>query len=330
MKQKQTGPPKTSRPSSEAEEVGLAAYAYYLPPKTVSLDHLARAGKLESSASVLRSFGFNRAYIAEPPSSSQLAERAVERLFRRCSTQPSDVDAILYSSALPVQAPSRSADPASLFQYPASSLQHRFGMVRANTIGISQAGCVSFLSALRLAADMIRAEPLVHRVLCISCDVLPARVRREVLYNVISDAACAAIVERGAKRDRILAWSQVTKGFYGDSAQRKNEIVAAYFPTARFVIHEALEKARLKLADIRLIIPHNVNRKSWEILLQILEARPSQFYGRNIRMRGHTIAADHVINLQDAVRAGRIRRGENVLLFTFGFGAHWACMILQH
>ena len=43
-----------------------------------------------------------------------------------------------------------------------------------------------------------------------------------------------------------------------------------------------------------------------------------------------TIAADHAINLCDAAKAGKVKPGDYLLLFTFGFGAHWACTILQH
>lgn len=321
---------RTSRRSSEAEAVGLAALAYYLPPKTLSLETLARTGRIESNRKTLREFGFSKVRVAERASAHDLAERAVARLFRRSRIRPADVDVILYASALPIGIPRNPASPAALFHYPATLLQYRFGMPQASVIGISQAGCVSFLSATRLAADMIRAEPPIHRVLCVSSDVLPPAGKREVLYNLISDAACAAIVERRSERNRLVAFSQVTKGFYWDSENKGNEIIASYFPTARFVIQDALEKARLRLSDIRLIIPHNVNRKSWEILLKLLGARKTQFFGRNIGAKGHTIAADNIINLLDAIQSRRIRRGDYVLLFTFGFGAHWACMVLQH
>lgn len=330
MRRRRIGLPRTSRRSSEADAVGLAALAYYLPPKTLSVDGLARAGKLESSKKTLRAFGFARVHVADRTSADNLAEKAVARLFRRSRIRPADIDVILYCSALSMGSSRKTGNPAALFQYPATLLQYRFGMSRANVIGICQAGCVSFLSATRLAADMIRAESQVHRVLCVSSDVLPPAAKREVLYNLISDGACAAVVERHCERNRLVSWSQATKGFYWDSANKENEIIASYFPTARFVIHAALEKARLRLSDIRLIIPHNVNRKSWEILLQLLGARKTQFFGRNIKTKGHTIAADNIINLQDAIRAGRVRRGDYLLLFTFGFGAHWACTILQH
>ncbi len=237
---------------------------------------------------------------------------------------------MLYAAALPEPVRRASRNPAALFRYPAARLQHRLGMTRATVTGIAQAGCVSFLSAMRLAADMIHAEPALRSVLCVSSDVLPPGSKREILYNLISDAACAALVERASPVNRIVAYAQVTKGFYWDSGSKGEEIIASYFPTARFVIQEALDKARLKISDIRLIVPHNVNRQSWEILLKLLGASPDRFFGRNISLKGHTIAADHVINLDDAQRQGLVRPGDYILLFTFGFGAHWGCLILQH
>jgi 3-oxoacyl-[acyl-carrier-protein] synthase-3 len=294
----------------------------------VTLEALARAGKVRSSKQQLRDFGFRKVRLAERSSAYDIAEKTVARLLRGARISPEDVDVLLYASALPETAPSR--DLMDLFRYPATQLQYRFGMSRANVIGVAQAGCVSFLGAIRLAADMIAAEPGVRRVLCVSSDVLPLPAHREVLYNLISDGGCAAMVERGSSVNRIVAYSQVTKGFYWDSKTKGEEIIASYFPTARFVIGEALEKAGLRFSDIKLVIPHNVNRKSWDILLKLFNAPPSQFFGRNIALKGHTIAADNIINLQDACRRGLVKRGDYLLLFTFGFGAHWACMILRH
>ena len=44
----------------------------------------------------------------------------------------------------------------------------------------------------------------------------------------------------------------------------------------------------------------------------------------------HVIAADNWINLRDAAETGRLHHGDKLLLFTFGFGANWACMVLEH
>jgi 3-oxoacyl-[acyl-carrier-protein] synthase-3 len=199
-----------------------------------------------------------------------------------------------------------------------------------------QAGCVSFLSAIRVAGNLIASEPSVSRVLCVSADALPKGSGREVLYNLISDGGAAALVvdcdsaERGAASNRIVAHTHVTKGFFWDPANKGNEIVASYFATARHVIQETLDKAHLNMSEIAMVLPHNVNRRSWDILRELVNIPSERFFGANIARKGHTIAADNVINLCDAVKAGRIKRGDYLLLFTFGFGAHWACTILEH
>jgi 3-oxoacyl-[acyl-carrier-protein] synthase-3 len=311
--------------------IGISTLSYYLPPTRLSVDNLHVRRALNSSKENIRELGFNYVYVVDKQSSYDLAHRAVSKLLRNSKTDPQEIDILLYSNALVDRSfdSSKSKEPINLFQYPATLLQYKFGMQRANAMGISQAGCVSFLNTLRVARDMIIAEPSINKVLCVSADVLPTN-KREVLYNLISDGSCAAVVERKSPHNHLISYAQVTKGFYWDSKTTKNELVASYFPTAVHVINDALKKANLTISDIKLIIPHNVSRKSWSILLNLLGASLSQFFGDNIKKKGHTIAADNIINLQDALEKGLIRKGDYVMLFTFGFGAHWACSIIQH
>ncbi|MGH9204008.1 MAG: 3-oxoacyl-[acyl-carrier-protein] synthase III C-terminal domain-containing protein, partial [Vicinamibacterales bacterium] len=167
------------------------------------------------------------------------------------------------------------------------------------------------------------------RVLCVSADVLPVDRKREIIYNVISDGACALLVERDAVRNRILAHRRVAKGYYWNATTSKNEIVAAYFPTARTVVGDTLDARGLTANDIALIVPHNVSLRSWEILLPLLGMSPDRLFADNIAAKGHVIAADNFINLRDAQDRGRIAAGDRLLLFNFGFGANWACLLLE-
>jgi len=299
----------------------------------MTVDDLCRHGCVSSTKAQLLDFGFRRVRVAGRATAADLAEAAVRALFRQTHHEPNDVDVIFYATAvdsprLPRATPR--SRPSALFRYAAARLQDRLGMNRANVVGVGQAGCASFFSAIRLARGLLAAEPNVRLALCVGADTLPAGGHREILYNLISDGACAVLVERDARVNRVVAYVQTTKGFYWDSVERENEIVAAYFPTARAVMRQALDQAGLTIDDIGLIIPHNVNRSSWTILLRLLDAPTNKFFGRNIGARGHTIAADTIINLADAIRLGRVRPGDYVMLFTFGFGAHWACLILQH
>ncbi len=312
--------------------IGISAVSYFLPPRSLTVAQLSKKRLIQSEIAAVKKFGFRKIFVAEKLSAGEMAELATKKILKSSGVSPDTIDVILYSSALPstIQRRGTHRDPAELFLYPGLKLQYEFGMRKARVIGISQAGCVSFLQSLQIAFDMIKSESDIHRVLCVSSDRLPEGSKREILYNLISDASCAAIIERSTAINQLISYHQVSKGFYWDSRKMKNEIIASYFSTSRFVMLEALKKAKLTLDDIALIIPHNVNAQSWMVLLKMLGVPKEKFYGVNIAKYGHTIAADNVINLADAVRNGRLRSGDHYMLFTFGFGAHWGCYILKH
>jgi 3-oxoacyl-[acyl-carrier-protein] synthase-3 len=315
---------------SGSAPAGISHLAYCLPARSVTVRELAALGMVYSTPEQLEHLGFRRLFVADGETAYDLAKGAVRKVLRSAAVAPGEIDALIYASAIPEERLHRSGALGGLFRYPATALQYEFEMTRANVIGLAQAGCVSFLSAIRLASSLLVSEPAIHRVLCVSADALPKGFRREVLYNLISDGAAAALVERDAASNRIVSHTQVTKGYFWDPQNKGDQIVASYFATARHVILETLKKAQLDISKVSMVVPHNVNRKSWDILRGLLNIPPERFFGRNIARKGHTIAADNAINLCDAVKEGKVKRGDYLLLFTFGFGAHWACTILEH
>jgi 3-oxoacyl-[acyl-carrier-protein] synthase III len=185
------------------------------------------------------------------------------------------------------------------------------------------------MTAVKCAADFLAASN-AENALCVSTDVFPPRAKREVIYNLISDGACAVLVRKNGSRNFLRAHRHITKGYYWDCVARRNEIVAAYFPTACNIIRETLAKGRINLDELAWVIPHNVSRRSWEILLGLLGISRERLFDENISAIGHIIAADNFINLKDAADRGKINRGDKLLLFNFGFGANWGCMLLEH
>lgn len=309
-------------------DVHIAAIEYALPDRVVGLDDLAAEGRLASPPDALRSFGFERAWIAGAEG-DQLAARAVARLFERTDVDPTSIDLLFYAGAGGWSHWAGNG-PLGGFSYPAARLQYEAGLLNARIVGVSQAGCLGLMTAVSMARGILLANPEVRRALCVSADVLPAGSRREILYNLISDGACAVLVERGAGRNRFLIERQVTKGYYWDCDARANEIVAAYFPTARTIISDTLAAAGLDADGIARIIPHNVSRRSWDILIQLAGLPSERLYANNIATKAHVISGDNFINLKDAETDGTLRDGDVVLLFNFGFGASWACLLLEH
>jgi 3-oxoacyl-[acyl-carrier-protein] synthase-3 len=325
--------------------VGIDAVAYWLPPGAPTLDELHAAGKLRGAPETLAAFGFERARVADGESHVDMAMRAVGALLDETAVSPDEIDLVLYAGALtssstmatapaPDGAVLRMTDVMEFFQYPVSRVQSEFDLTRAAVAGVDQQGCASIFSALRLGRAMLLAERDLRAVLCVSADRLPPGAPRELVYNVVSDGACAALLRRGTAAapvaNRIVACSQVTKGAFWDAGSLESEVIAAYFPTARTVIQDTLRKAGLTIDDIAWIIPHNVSLRSWEILLGLLGAPRERLFADNIARVGHTIASDNLLNLRDAVDAGVVRAGDYLLLFTFGYGLNWSCMVVQH
>jgi 3-oxoacyl-[acyl-carrier-protein] synthase III len=329
---------------SEHYDIGIDAIATYLPRATAGLAELQERGLLRGSVETLSSFGFGKVHLAGEESNFQMAMCAAEKLFSENDIDRGEVGAILYATALSSSATMWNAprrklpgdgvlrldETDDLFKYPASRLQSELDLPRASVIGINQLGCASTFAALRMARAMIADDRDLDAVLCVSADKFPPGEPRDLVYNVVSDGASAALVRRNARRNRIVASTQVTKGAMWDGGSLENEIIAAYFPTAKSVIDQTLVKAGLTIADISLVIPHNVSARSWEILGKLIGCPPHLIYTRNIRCVGHTIASDNILNLQSATSEGLVSTGDYLLLFTFGYGLNWACMILEH
>jgi 3-oxoacyl-[acyl-carrier-protein] synthase-3 len=307
---------------------GITAIAYLLPGAPVPLEALAAQGRLDTSVEVLREFGFEFVHISDVPA-DELALQALQRLLTDSAIEPESIDVLIYAGAIPQSHRVATGGRLEDFSYPVARLQYECGLTNATTAAVGQAGCTGLMAAIDFAAGQLHANPAWRRAICVSADVLPPDASREIIVNVISDGACAVLVERDAMRNRILATRRVSKGYYWDSTERNNEIIAAYFPTARSIVRDILASLDLAPADISLVIPHNVSRRSWNILLPLIGVHPDRLFADNIGRKGHVIAADNYINLKDATDAGRVQEGDRLLLFNFGFGAAWAATILE-
>ena len=277
--------------------------------------------------------------IAEEESAVQMATRAVRDLQKRSGFDLEQINVLLYAGALATssvvvadEADSWNAmvDPTPLFRFPGPSLQAELGVPNASVIGIAQLACNTFQATIRVARALLLAEPI--RASCLMRrrgPLLAACARREIVYNLMSDGACAAVISRGCSTNRILATRQITRGAYWDSSISHDQLIAAYFPLARRAILEAVTAAALTIDDIDLLIPHNINIKSWEILSQVLGIPMQRIYTANISSIGHVVASDNVINYVDCMAEDRIARGNKIALFVMGFGAHWSCTIIE-
>ncbi len=318
--------------------IGLSGVAGVLPPRQHDLETLAAAGLLKSSPEALSAFGFERAHICDGdyPLEDMALDAARAALSDAC-LQPSDVDVLVWASGRPeshVRSTARrgrstGGDVMQGFRYTSAWLQNALDLHNADVMAVAQQGCSTMFAALRVARALLLAEPARRHALCVGADVLPDGAPREILYNVISDAACAVVVSRGCRAERWLGFQQLSRGYYCDPAACGREIVAAYFPTAKAVIEQLLAEHGLHPDDIDVVVPTGVNRSSWDILLRLVGISADRLHC-GLPSFGHTITADSFLYLQDLRRRGQVARGSRLLLFTYGFGSSWCGLLLEH
>ena len=305
--------------------------AYALGEETSTVEEAAARRRLISEPAMLREAGFELHHVAgESTSAYDLAARAVGAVRERLG----DVGAIVYATTLPLNGNVGSEarfretrDVKHLMDFPASHVQADFGLERATVIGLSQQACTGLLGSLRLAAALLKSEPAIGRVLCVTADRFPPGALYEQSYNLISDGAAACVVSTEPSGFRLLGAHAITNGAL--AAASDDETVGAYFGYTHRAIQETLAQAGLDVGDIAWIVPQNMNVRAWQILGRLLKVDVARVAYPTLARIGHVIAADNIVNLRHLVEQGSVRRGERVLLVMSGYGLNWQCVILE-
>jgi 3-oxoacyl-[acyl-carrier-protein] synthase-3 len=315
----------------------IGGISYAFPAASRTIGELANDNQLASSVETLESFGFGRVHVAVEETPYELALTAGRRLLEENSIDPQSVGLLIYGGTPGSMA---FADPAgsekaatglctsARFKYPSSRLQYDLDLGNAWSFAVDQLACTTLLGAARIARALCLTEG-IDRALCVSSEFFPVNAGREAIFNCTSDAACAVLIERNGVRNRLVSATNVTKGYYWDIDAQRDEIVASYFPTARHVMLRTIADAGWDPADVDWIIPHNVSMRSWEILSGLIRLPRARLFSQNIVRHGHTLAGDNFINYRDALEGGCIQPGQRVVLFSYGFGAHWTGIAVE-
>ena len=317
--------------------LGLAGVAGVLPPSRIKLAELAERKLLTTNHESLRELGFSVAHVADEIHNPQwLVKTAAIRALADAQLKAEDIGLLVYAGGLAeshlLVATNAAAEGNSIlnrFRYPSGWLQDELALDNAEVVGVAQQGCASMFAAIRIARNSLVAQPELRHALCVGVDVLPENAHREIVYNVISDGAAAVVVSRESARDQWVDFHQISRGYYWDTPARQAEIIAAYFPTARLAINELLARNQLIADDIGLVVPSGIQRGSWDVLLDLVKIPRDRLYDPGESF-GHSICADNFVHLERLRRDNSIPPGTKILLFTYGFGSSWCCLLLEH
>ena len=313
------------------KSIGISSLSYAHPKRRITLRQLENDARLRSKKSVLQDFGFDICYEAKNSKEfTKLLKECAEHAIKSSNLSKEEIKFLLLYRGVNYDFLSmENHSELAIFRYLSTRLHYELNLPNANAITLSEQGCCGLLTMINLGYHYLNSSG-EKAVLGLAGDFLPHGSKREVIYNLMSDAACGFILQTNSPKNKIVGYHQTLHSYYWDTPDREDELLASYFPIAERTIKQALVKCGLKVEDVDWFIPHNVSKRSWEILAKLINIPQEKIWTENIAHKGHTVTCDHIINLFDMEHKNLLKKGDILALFTFGFGAIWSCMIIKH
>jgi 3-oxoacyl-[acyl-carrier-protein] synthase III len=237
---------------------------------------------------------------------------------------------VLYARSMPVVAPF----PLN----PLHELCARLGLGHAVAFTVTHQACATSLQAIHLAGQLLAADGDTDALaLVVAGEKAYTRVAQIVPEtSFFAEASAACLVSHDGPRDRLLAYAAQSRGEFDGDLAGQPELLGSFqraSPAALAnVITVAAKEAGLRLADVRLILPHNVNKISWRRVCLLLDYPVEKVLLDNVASIGHGFCADAFINYQSAAERGLFRAGDSYLIAAAGAspGATFSAMVFEH
>ena len=107
-----------------------------------------------------------------------------------------------------------------------------------------------------------------------------------------------------------------------------NELFKIAVRTMTEAAEQVLKQAKLKFSDVDLIIPHQANSRIIMAVAKRLGLTEDKIF-LNIEKYGNMSSASTATALVEAVKEGRIKKGDTVLLDSFGAGLVWGASVIK-
>lgn len=314
----------------------IVSTGHYLPEKVLTNQQLE--SMMETSDEWIRSRTgiVTRHIAADGESTSSMAEQAARRALQAADLPATALDMIIMGTTTPDQ----------VFPNSAVLVQDRLGAYGIPAFTV-EAACSGFIYALSAADKFIRTG-VAHRVLVIGAEKISPLVdwTDRGTAIIFGDGAGAVIVEAN-EQPGILSTHLGSDGKYKDllyfpSGPGKNfermgqdsiqmigsEVFKVAVTTLSDVAEQALSRQEIDKAELDWLIPHQANLR----IIQAVAKRLGVSMERvvvTVDRHGNTSAASIPLALDVAVRDGRIKRGQLVLLEAFGGGFTWGSVLLR-
>jgi 3-oxoacyl-[acyl-carrier-protein] synthase-3 len=325
-----------------ARRAAFAGTGHYLPERVLSNADLERMVETSDEWIRTRTGIRERRIAAEGEVTSDMAAAAARRALESAGAAAEEVDAILVATCT----------PDHIFPNTACAVQQKIGATRAFCMDLS-AACSGFLFGLETARGLI-ASGGCRTVLVIGAEKMSCVVDWQDRSTCVlfGDGAGAVVLREASGPHGILAAELGSDGSLGDLlkipgggsvapasartvAERLhyvkmggNHVFRHAVTTMSEAGRKVLDKAGLSLKEVDWIVPHQANLRILHAIAERAEM-PMERIVTNLERVGNLSAASIPVALDEAVRDGRVRPGQVLLLIAFGGGFTWGAMAVR-
>ena len=324
---------------------------HFLPDRVVTNDELAKLMDTSDEWIQQRTGIQQRRFVdfdKEPMGASDLGTRAAQNALDAAGMSKDDVDCIIYATLSPDKA----------FPGDGVLVQAKLDIPAGVPAFDIRNQCSGFLYGLQMANAFIR-QGVYKNVLLIGSEVhssgLEFADRGRDVSVIFGDGSAAAVLgasddnERGVlgitlhadgRFAEVLETSypssalnpRVTKEMLDTGAQYPKMQGKLVFQNAVQRMPEAVSKVlaehNAEPKEIKLLIPHQANLRISEMVQRRLKLRDDQVFN-NIQKYGNTTAASIPLALDEAIKEGRLDKGDLLVLTAFGAGFTWGAALVR-
>jgi 3-oxoacyl-[acyl-carrier-protein] synthase III len=307
----------------------LDAVAAYVPAQRFPIEDFAEPLDLtDSQLRLFRRFHGLSEVRREPDRSlAELLAAATDQLIE-LRGQEHRVRYVLYARSVPVAVPF----PLN----PLHDLCRELGIGHAIAFTVTHHACASGLLAIDVAGRLLASdgEPGALALVLAGEKTFTEDAQHVPETTFFGEGASACLVSADGPRDRMLSYVTTIRGDFDGRLADDAELLSRYqkvYPESLVeVILTAADQAGIKLDELSLILPHNVNVVSWRRLCRRLGFPLDKVVLDNVPVTGHNFAADPFINYRTAADKGLFNPGEKYLVAAAGLGATFSAMVFEH
>jgi len=309
----------------KASLISIAAYA---PPKILTNFDLEKMVETNDEWIVKRT-GISQRRIAQGEDTSELGTKAAKIALERANLAAKDIDAVICATI----SPDHFCMPST-----ACKIAKNLGINAITAFDIS-AACTGFIYLLELAKSLIE-NGSKKNVLIIGAEKLSKIVdwTDRTTCILFGDGAGAAVVS-ASEENEIIDVHTAADGNYANllitpGGEEKfikmsgNEVFKIAVQTLTKDVVDILEKNQISSDKIDLFIPHQANLRIIEAVKQRLNFTNEQCVV-TVGKYGNTSSASIPMAMNDAYEAGRLKKGDLLLLDAFGGGFTWGSALLK-